>query len=397
MPQSICRGFVLIGLIFAILGCQEAAENPSSTPGTTPGATPDSRSFLEETEPLVFPGGDATSPESMAAKVNGVVITHGEVQAELQKLMMQYRGRVAPEQMATMTAGLERQALEKLVTKQLLIDAADRAEVVIEEKAIDEEFEKQAARFPSPEVFEEQLQMAGFTRDQFRYEIGCGLKIGKFLDEKLAGAKEVSDEAISEYYAQNTEQFRKPEEVKASHILIKMSPDDTEELKTEKRAKLAGIKEQVAGGADFAALAKEHSDCPSKESGGDLGFFARNTMVQPFSDAAFGMKVGELSDIVETQFGYHLITVTGRHDAGIVPLDDTKEEITNMLSRQKWQKALESYIETLMEEGELEYSERFAPIPAPGDAPMPGDAPKPGAAPEPIENPASGDADHEDE
>lgn len=104
------------------------------------------------------------------------------------------------------------------------------------------------------------------------------------------------------------------EQVQASHILLmyKGSARSTAtRSKEEAEAKIKELKNELAGGADFAALAKQHSDCPSGERGGDLGAFGRGQMVRPFEEAAFQMQVGEVSDVVETDFGYHLIKRTG--------------------------------------------------------------------------------------
>jgi peptidyl-prolyl cis-trans isomerase C len=142
-----------------------------------------------------------------------------------------------------------------------------------------------------------------------------------------------------------------------------MKPDDSEEVKKEKHDKLSGLRSEIVNGADFSDTASKHSDCPSKSQGGDLGFFSREMMVQPFSDAAFNLKTGGLSEIVETQFGYHLIKVTDHHEAGIPPLEQVKEDIKNFLGQQNQQQAFEKYIGELRKNSEIEYGEGYAPVP----------------------------------
>lgn len=311
--------------------------------------------------------GSGPSPDAPAVTVNGEVVTCAQVDAESQKLMMQYRAQVPPDQLASMAPMMKKQALETMINSKLLNAAVKTEGIELAEGAIDEKIKEIEGNFPSPEQLDQQLAMSGMTREKLRVDIENRLKIETLLEKKFAEIAEVSDEDIAGYYEENKESFRRPEEVKASHILLKTAPSDTDEAKQEKRAQLDEIKEQIVNGALFEDLAKNHSDCPSKAQGGDLGFFARGRMVPPFSDAAFGLETGALSDIVETQFGYHLIKVTDRHDEGVLPLEKAKDEITMKLEQERKQEAFGKYIEQLRSEGTIEYGEGFSP-----PSPMPG-------------------------
>ncbi len=125
--------------------------------------------------------------------------------------------------------------------------------------------------------------------------------------------------------------FSKPEQVRASHILVKVAPQATREEKDAAREKIKEILEQAKAGKDFAALAKAYSECPSGEKGGDLGYFGRNEMVQPFEDVAFTLPVGVVSDVVETRFGYHLIKVTDKKSR----LRSLRKTLNNLSSNRK--------------------------------------------------------------
>ena len=309
------------------------------------------------------------SPDAPAVTVNGKVITCAEVDVEVQKIMSQYRAQMPPDQLAKMAPMMKQQALETMINKALLNAAVKQEAIELEEGAVDGKFKEIEGNFPNPEMMDQQLAMAGLTRETLRGDIENGLKIEKLLEKKFADLAAISDEEIADYYKENEARFSRPEEVKASHILLKTAPGDTDEAKEEKKTQLTGIREQLANGADFEELAEKHSDCPSKASGGDLGFFSRGKMVQPFSDAAFGLEVGALSDIVETQFGYHLIKVTDRHDEGLLPLEKAKDEITTTLEQTKRQESFGKYIEELRGEGTIEYGEGFSPPPPPPPPP----------------------------
>jgi peptidyl-prolyl cis-trans isomerase C len=356
--EIVCSTLLALGIV--LHGCSGEDEAMSETASSAS----EIRSGSGTVPPADF-GNDEVQGDATVATVNGAAITSAEVKREAQELMMQYRNQIPREQMAAMLPMLEKRALENLINKKLLRDEIDREGVSVEESAIDEKMAEIGARFPSPEEFEKQLSTSGMTREQLRGEIAQSLEVKKFLEEKLAGALEVSDEDASEYYEQNQESFNKPEEVKASHILIASNSEDSEEVKGDKQKQLADIRVEIVAGADFGELAAKYSECPSKDEGGDLGFFTRERMVPAFSEAAFELEVGGLSDVVETRFGYHLIKVTDRHDAGVVPFEEASEDIKEFLGQQQQQQAFEEYLTELREKGTIEYEEGFAPQPPP--------------------------------
>ncbi|MBU0755908.1 MAG: peptidylprolyl isomerase, partial [Planctomycetes bacterium] len=317
------------------------------------------------------PFGDQPESDAVAATVNGVEITAAEVNAELGNLLMQYRNRISPAQIEMMVPMFKQKALEKLIHMKLLVNETVKEQTTLDENTVDEKFSEISGRFPTPEEFEQQLSMAGLTKEKLRSDLDQNLKIEKLLKEKMVVESEVSDEAVTEYFEQNQETFQKPEEVKASHILISFGQEDTEETKKEKRDKLAELRQQIVDGADFAELASANSDCPSKAQGGDLGFFTREQMVPPFSEAAFNMEKDGLSEIVETQFGYHLIKTTDKHEAGVTPFEEVKEDIKKFLNMENEQKAFKKYIDELIAVNEIEYGEGFEPVPEESDV-LPG-------------------------
>lgn len=141
-----------------------------------------------------------------------------------------------------------------------------------------------------------------------------------------------SDEAVAQYYQSNIARYSLPERRQARHILIKSSSSDSAEKKAASRAQIEEIAAKIKGGEDFATLAKERSEDTSAKQGGDLGLFGRGQMVKPFEDAVFAMKEGQVSDIVETPFGLHLIKLEKIAEAKIQPLDEVKESIVEQLT-----------------------------------------------------------------
>ena len=291
----------------------------------------------------------------MIASVNGKDITAEEVERELKNIVMQYQGRVAPEQLKQILPKLREQAVESMINKSLLIHEAEKNKIQLDAKQIDSELNGIAGQFDTPEKFQQQLEAMGLSRNQLRGEVEQNLKIEKLLGSRISTAETTPDE-VSAFYKDKPDNFKVPEQVRASHILFKLEADAPDAIKTQKRLDLAGLQGQINQGADFADLAGRHSECPSKEKGGDLGFFARGSMVKPFEDAVFSLKQGQVSTIVETRFGFHLIKLVDRRDAQTTPLKDVKDKIMKHLKQQKQGQALSEYIKQLRVGADIKYA-----------------------------------------
>jgi peptidyl-prolyl cis-trans isomerase C len=173
------------------------------------------------------------------------------------------------------------------------------------------------------------------TENDLKSQIRKGLAIQHLVSEHYAQKVEVTDRETKEYFDKHPELFRRPENVRASHILIAVDPQGDEASKAGARKKAEEIQAMLKQGKDFAALAGEFSDCPSSSQGGDLGYFTRGKMVGSFEDTAFSLKPGEMSGIVETKFGYHLIKVAEKNPETTVSYEDIEDKIAQQLKLQK--------------------------------------------------------------
>jgi len=194
------------------------------------------------------------------------------------------------------------------------------------------------------------------SEEKLREDIKQNYRIEKLLKSKLPPIT-VTDEDISLFYKENPENFSVPEQIQASHILLSLEPDASDEVKKEKQSELQAVLEKIKKGDDFAELARKHSDCPSKEKGGELGSFPRGAMVKAFEDVAFNLKKDEVSDVVETQFGFHIIKLTGRTEASTTPIEQVKDKISTYLETQKQSKEVAAYLETLRSAAKIDYTE----------------------------------------
>ncbi|MBJ6362634.1 peptidylprolyl isomerase [Paenibacillus sp. GCM10012307] len=209
-----------------------------------------------------------------------------------------------------------KQTLDSLITEKLLSQEMAKAGLAVTDADIDQEWQKLEEQYGSKEQLLSIVEQNGMTEDILRKQIHHQIELRKLL----APTVEVTEDKIKEYYEQNKEYMGTPEQVRASHILVA----------TEKEAEeiLAELKQ----GADFATLAKEKSTDPgSKENGGDLNFFGRGAMMPEFEEAAFALKKDELSDIVKTTYGFHIIKVTDRKEAVSPSYEEKKDELKEQL------------------------------------------------------------------
>ena len=154
--------------------------------------------------------------------------------------------------------------------------------------------------------------------------------------ERFQSTAALSEQEIAHYYAAHQEMFHREEQVRARHILFKLAEDATAAQEAEVRAKAEQVLHELRQAGDFAALAQQHSeDMASREKGGDLGFFSRGQMVKPFEDAAFSLPVGEVSDLVRTAFGYHILRLEDKIADEVKPLVEVQQEIIEKIRAEK--------------------------------------------------------------
>jgi peptidyl-prolyl cis-trans isomerase C len=298
----------------------------------------------------------------MIATVNGTPISDSDVEREIKNILAQYQQNFPPEQVESLKKNVRQQAIETLINRILLFSEADRQHIEISADQVAVEISHLIDQFPSAEIFETKIEAAGLSRERIEKDIARQLKIDMLIRQSMTALDiHITDEERELYYQKNSDHFSAPEQVQASHILFMTTPETPDSERTRKRLELAGLQGQIEKGADFSEMAKKHSDCPSKEKGGDLGFFERGKMVKPFEEVAFTLNPGEVSDIVETQFGYHLIKVLARKASKTSSFEEVKEHISNHLTAQKEQEAFFTYVRELRKAANIEYGDGSAP------------------------------------
>jgi peptidyl-prolyl cis-trans isomerase C len=193
------------------------------------------------------------------------------------------------------------------------------------------------------------------TLEQYTRQLGDNVIIRDTIQSIINKKVVVTTNDARAFYDANPDQFKQPEMVHASHILIRCSPDSTDEVKKDKRAQIDAALALVKGGEKFADVAKKVSEDPgTAEKGGDLGYFAPGRMVPEFDTVAFSLKSNEVSGVVTTQFGYHIIQVTGRKPAQTIAFDDVQDRLIDYLKQRKGGEVMRTYVADLRQVAKVE-------------------------------------------
>lgn len=296
--------------------------------------------------------GEKPAAGAVLAKVNGVAITSAERDRAVREMLAQQSmsGQQAnPEMMPQM----ENAALEQLINIELLYQKGKKLPVKDLSQKTEEKVAQSRKQFSSQADFEKALKGVNMNEKQLRDLAQRNIIIDNLLQKEVFSKITVTEADAKKFYDENPDKFKMPERTRASHILISADQKATPEEKKKAKEKAAAVRKRVAGGEDFAAVAKSDSNCPSASKGGDLGYFGKGQMVPEFEKAAAALKLGELSDVVETPFGYHIIKVTERKPAEAVKFSEVKDRIEEYLKSQQGQKPMADYIEKLRKNAKI--------------------------------------------
>lgn len=327
-------------------------------------------------------------PDVVLVTVDGQEITEKQLAAAMDVQVRRAGPRLAglpPQLLEQFKKQIRPQVLDSLIAERLLNTQIESANIVVTNEEVTAAIEAQGARLSPPKNLDEIkaiLLARGMSFEEAMEQYRAGLSRQRLLETQWAGKLDVNDADAKTYYDQNTKEFESPEQVRASHILIKPQVTDPNSdpnvAKVAARAKAEKLVGEIKDGADFAELAKANPGDPgSAAKGGDLGFFSRGRMVKPFEEAAFAMQPGEVSDIVESRFGYHIIKVTERKEASVKPFEEAKAGIVTKLTDEQKAKISKAYIESLKAKATIVYAETGepnAPKPAPEVFATPADA-----------------------
>lgn len=330
---------------------------------------------------LLFTGCGIKSAQTII-KVNGQNITQGQFDESFNKsaqggMMAQLGINVKDGKNNFLYYLIKDKVVNELIVKALINQEIEKRGIEVSNEDVENAVKEIIDKVGSKEQLNQILKQNGISTSQFKKDLAEEVKMKK-LAKELTDSN-ISDADAKKYYNDNIKQFKYPEKVRASHILISVNPQEIEEVITSDKENAGLSKEEIKKKVDaeiankqakaekilaevkkdqtqFAKIAKENSeDTTTAVNGGDLGFFAAQEMVPEFSKAAFSMKPNTVSGLVKSQFGYHIIMVTDRMEAGQQPFEKVKNDIKTFLETQKQLEAIDKLVESLKKNATIEY------------------------------------------
>ena len=287
------------------------------------------------------------SETSVRITVNGQPLPPEAIRFELGRLVKFYSQHMPEEQVQAQLPALREKAIEQAIGARLLFDEAAQLNLPVPDAEVDTRLAEMKSQAGGAAKFDALLQRQGQTETVLREQIRRGRRVDKLIGQIVANVAEPTEDEMRAHFAEHRDEYARSERAQAQHILVRPAGSDAA-VRTAAQTKIAAIRQRVQAGAAFADEAAAHSECPSgRKAGGSLGWFSRGMMVPAFDQAVFSMQVGELSSIVETPFGFHLIQKTGHEQASAANYDEARENIRDFLRHAARGAALAAHVAEL--------------------------------------------------
>lgn len=333
-------------VLLCLTACSKGSAANAST--TAAAAAPAQGSTAEPAAVKAVP---EQLPE-VIAKVNGESITKAEFEKALAGMEQRAGGPVPSQERDRIYRGI----VDQLVSYHLLIQESKTRKVAVADADVEARIGAIRQQFPNEDEFTKTLAEQKMSVEQLKTEARQEMAITKLIADEVTPKISVKPEEVTAFYAQNPQHFQQGDRVRASHILISAAKDADAPTKAAARAKAEQVLKDLKGGKDFATVAKETSQDPgSAVSGGDLGYFQQGQMVGPFNDVAFTLKPGAMSEIVETDFGFHIIKVVDKQAGRVIPIDEARKQIEQFLQEQSREKETEAFVNGLKAKSKVEF------------------------------------------
>jgi peptidyl-prolyl cis-trans isomerase C len=352
----------VVALILALAGGAACKKKDAPAPAGsaaavgTSSATPSTPAQAAPTPPVAPPVPVPPKPvpeklPAVLARVNNEDVKKTDFDLLVNNLRAQNQNRpIPPERRDEILRGV----LDQLVVYTLLKQEAKARNIVVDVSEVEQQIEEMRKQAGGDANFKKAMKEQGMTIERLRVDAQNQMAIAKMMNAQVASAAPATDAEAKDFYDKNPDKFKRPESVRASHILIGIKKDAPETEKAQARARIDQVLKRAKAGEDFAVLAREHSQDGSAAQGGDLNYFVKGQMVQPFDQVAFSLKPNEISDVVTTEFGYHIIKVTDHKPAGTVPIEEVSANIKEFLTKQKQQQTAEAFVAQLKQKSKVE-------------------------------------------
>ena len=289
--------------------------------------------------------------DDVVARVNAIPIYRKSVREVVQGALLEQDNQPDPEAVGKLAGD----ALDSLIDFELLYQESQARGVTVTDAAVDQDIARTKSKFPNPRSFDAALKEKGMTEESLRRDTRKTMAVSRLLEGTVFKDVQVSDDQIKEFYEHNKDEFKHGPQTRASHILIRVPEHASASEQAAAQKQAAAVLAQLQAGADFAQLAREHSqDAATAPHGGDLGYFAKGDLVEAFETAALPLGPGQLSGVVTTPYGYDIIKVVDRRAAGYQPLAEVQERIRAVLLKTERQKRQTAFVAELRKKAKVE-------------------------------------------
>jgi peptidyl-prolyl cis-trans isomerase C len=293
--------------------------------------------------------------ETVVARVDGEEILFAELQQQLQSVLSNVPPNMPADVIQQQIPRILNDSLNGIIIGKLIEKEIAAEKIEVSEDEVAAKLAEIKEQIPEGQTIEAVLEAQNASMEDLKERLANDMAANTLIESKVEFDEDVSDDDVTEFYESNQQQFVQPESVQASHILIGFEEDDDEAAKQAKLEKIKELRAKiVAGDVTFADAAKDNSTCPSSQQGGSLGSFGRGQMVPAFEQVAFEQELGEVSEPVETDFGYHLILVAERSAEKTMQLDEVADNIRNFLIQNDRQSKINEYLKSLREDADVE-------------------------------------------
>ena len=296
----------------------------------------------------------AFAQKVLAARVNGAAISLDLLDRQFEELLRERRIQIARMNNPAKAKELKREALDNLIRTELLWQEAKAADLAASDEDVDRAIGEVRGRFRSEDAFLRRIEQGGFDLAAYREYTRKTISADRMAERIVERDVRITGDDVQAFYNANPALFRRNEQVKVRQILIALPKDATAAQRSAAQAKIDDLAARAKKGESFDALARAHSDDATRQWGGELDPFSRGEKPKAFEDAAFALKPGAVSGVVETASGFHVLKLEQRTPAVSVSLDEARDKIREYLRGTRGRDAIDREIEALRALGNVE-------------------------------------------
>ncbi len=298
---------------------------------------------------LVYPAlGYSGLVNEIAVVVNDKVITQSEVNKILMPIYTQYKSAYSGEELLQKLQEARKNVLNQMIEDKLMLQEAKKQGIEVSDEELEEKLNQVKSQFSNDEEFRQILKSENLTMLDLKEKYKEQIMIKKLINREVRSEIDITPTGVFRYYQEHEEDFRIPAKIKVQTILIRKT-NETQSQSVNLKERIEKIYKELKEGTEFSKLAKEYSEDPSAEDGGNMGYIKKGEMMAKIDKALFLLKVGEISDIIETKIGYHIFKVNDKKESIIKPFKEARTEIENLLFQKKAKARFKEWMEGLKE------------------------------------------------